>query len=156
MARMLDAVLPEGSAVRDFVEVGGLLASGVSIALVCSSIGGVVMDTFGFLATLVLFFAAGFFFLTSKARPTPSAPARDVCVLCGAACDVHARDNGSSMQVLKGNDNKAVHVQILFSTVFMISCSMFSLVLFEGGRILTQGGCWELSNRNHKGICSHQ
>jgi hypothetical protein len=50
----------------------------------------------------------------------------------------HARNNGSSMQVLKGNDNKAVHVQILFSTVFMISCSMFSLVLFEGGRILTQ------------------
>ena len=45
MSRMLDAVLPEGSAVRDFVEVGGLLASGVSIALVCSSIGGVVMDT---------------------------------------------------------------------------------------------------------------
>jgi hypothetical protein len=42
------------------------------------------------------------------------------------------------MQVLKGNDNKAVHIQILFSTVFMISCSMFSLVLFEGGRIFTQ------------------
>lgn len=80
MSRMLDAVLPEGSAVRDFVEVGGLLASGVSIALVCSSIGGVVMDTLGFLATLVLFFVAGFFFLTSKARPTPSAPARDACV----------------------------------------------------------------------------
>lgn len=85
-ARMLDAVLPEGSAVRDFVEVGALLACGVSIALVCSSIGGVIMDTLGFLATLVLFFAAGFFFLTSKALPTPSAPARDAYVLdCSAA-----------------------------------------------------------------------
>ena len=87
MSRMLDAVLPEGSAVRDFVEVGGLLASGVSIALVCSSIGGVVMDTLGFLATLVLFFVAGFFFLTSKARPTPSAPGmlRVCCAACGVA-----------------------------------------------------------------------
>ena len=42
------------------------------------------------------------------------------------------REDGPAVQVLKGNDNKAVHVQILFSTVFMISCSMFSLVLFEG------------------------
>jgi hypothetical protein len=40
--------------------------------------------------------------------------------------------------VLKGNDNKAVHVQILFSTVFMISCSMFSLVLFEGDHACPQ------------------
>jgi hypothetical protein len=35
-------------------------------------------------------------------------------------------------QVLKGNDNKAMQVQLLFSTIFMISCSMFSLLLFEG------------------------
>lgn len=51
----------------------------------------------------------------------------------------HTRDNLSYMQVLKGNDNKAVNVQILFSTVFMISCSMFSLVLFEGWRIFNHG-----------------
>lgn len=107
---LLNRLLPEGSAVRDFVEVGSMLASGVSIGLLCSSIGGVIMDTLGFLATLVLFFAAGFYFLTRK--------------------------------VLKGNDNKSIPVQLLFSTIFMISCSMFSLVLFEVLDVLTNARWW--------------
>lgn len=85
------------------------------------------MDTMGFLATLVLFFAAGFYFLTRKVfvlacvlvRPWERKPAPDVRFMV-------------QRQVLKGNDNKAIQVQLLFSSIFMISCSMFSLVLFEG------------------------
>ena len=69
LLRSLNILLPEGSAARDFIEVGSMLASGVSIGLLCSSIGGVVMDTLGFIATLVLFFAAGFYFLTRKVQP---------------------------------------------------------------------------------------
>eukprot|EP00277_Geminigera_cryophila_P016118 CAMPEP_0179438488 /NCGR_PEP_ID=MMETSP0799-20121207/22218_1 /TAXON_ID=46947 /ORGANISM="Geminigera cryophila, Strain CCMP2564" /LENGTH=520 /DNA_ID=CAMNT_0021220149 /DNA_START=153 /DNA_END=1715 /DNA_ORIENTATION=+ len=107
---VLNTLLPDGSAVRDFVEVGSMLATGVTIGLLCSSIGGVFMDTLGFVATLVLFFGAGFYFLTRK--------------------------------VLKGNDNKATQVQLLFSTIFMISCSMFSLVLFEVLDVLTQARWW--------------
>jgi len=64
---VLNMLLPDGSAVRDFVEVGSMLATGVTIGLLCSSIGGVFMDTLGFVATLILFFGAGFYFLTRKA-----------------------------------------------------------------------------------------
>ena len=72
LLRSLNILLPEGSAARDFIEVGSMLASGVSIGLLCSSIGGVVMDTLGFMATLVLFFAAGFYFLTRKVQQQKS------------------------------------------------------------------------------------
>jgi len=72
LLRSLNILLPEGSAARDFIEVGSMLASGVSIGLLCSSIGGVVMDTLGFIATLVLFFAAGFYFLTRKVQQQKS------------------------------------------------------------------------------------
>ena len=68
-AQIINRVIPEGSAVRDFLEVGSMLAAGVSIGLLCSSVGGVVMDAFGFVATLVLFFGAGFYFLTRKVGP---------------------------------------------------------------------------------------
>jgi|NorSeaMetagenome_1021524.scaffolds.fasta_scaffold470238_1 hypothetical protein len=99
MGSLIDSVLPEGSAVRDFVEVGSLLAAGVSIALVCSSIGGVVMDTLGFLATLVLFFAAGFFFLTRKAHAPLCPPG------CLRAAGRHAAGDSAvcgSMHVWRG------------------------------------------------------
>jgi len=74
---VLNTLLPDGSAVRDFVEVGSMLATGVTIGLLCSSIGGVFMDTLGFVATLVLFFGAGFYFLTRKARTRPVFPSLD-------------------------------------------------------------------------------
>lgn len=54
------------SAVRDFIEVGGLLGSGVVIGLLASRIGDVVMDVIGVCSTLVLFFAAGWLFLSRK------------------------------------------------------------------------------------------
>ena len=82
----------------------------MSIGLLCSSVGGLVMDALGFIATLVLFFVAGFYFLTRK--------------------------------VLKGNDTHAIQVQLLFSTIFMISCSMFSLVLFEVLDVLSHARWW--------------
>ena len=58
----------------------------------------------------MLFFVAGFYFLTRK--------------------------------VLKGNDTHAIQVQLLFSTIFMISCSMFSLVLFEVLDVLSHARWW--------------
>jgi hypothetical protein len=42
-----------------------MLTSGVSIGLLWSSIGDVVMYTLGLITNLVLFFAAGFYFLTT-------------------------------------------------------------------------------------------
>ena len=33
---VINRVLPEGSALRDFVEVGSMLAAGVAIAFMCS------------------------------------------------------------------------------------------------------------------------
>lgn len=39
MAEILNRVLPEGSALRDFVEVGSMLAAGVAIGLLCSRCG---------------------------------------------------------------------------------------------------------------------
>jgi len=36
---VLNRVLPEGSALRDFVEVGSMLAAGVAIGLLCSRCG---------------------------------------------------------------------------------------------------------------------
>jgi len=62
------------------------------------------------------------------------------------------------VQVLKGNDNKATQVQLLFSTIFMISCSMFSLVLFEGAFLPICFNCvftrHEIAAGEDKKVCS--
>jgi hypothetical protein len=98
------------AAVRDFIEVGGLLGSGVGIGLLCSKVGGTLMDAVGVFGTMVLFFAAGWLFLTRK--------------------------------VLKDHESKAFLVQTLFSSVFMMSCSMFCLVLFEVLDVLSHEARW--------------
>lgn len=64
LAGLLWAKIP--GSVRDFIEVGGLLGCGVIIGLLCSRVGGTVMDAVGVCGTLVLFFAAGWLFLTRK------------------------------------------------------------------------------------------
>ena len=96
--------------VRDFLEVGGLLGMGLGIGMLCSSIGGTVTDFFGIAATLGLFFAAGWLFLTRR--------------------------------VLKDQETKAWLVQSLFSVTFMLSCSMFCLVLFEVLDVLSHDARW--------------
>jgi hypothetical protein len=96
--------------VRDFLEVGGLLGMGLGIGMLCSRIGGVWTDYVGIAATLVLFFAAGWLFLTRR--------------------------------VLKDQETKAWFVQSLFSSTFMLSCSMFCLVLFEVLDVLSHNARW--------------
>jgi hypothetical protein len=96
--------------VRDFLEVGGLLGMGLGIGMLCSGIGGTIADFFGIAATLGLFFAAGWLFLTRR--------------------------------VLKDQETKAWLIQSLFSITFMLSCSMFCLVLFEVLDVLSHDARW--------------
>mmetsp|Transcript_8591 Transcript_8591/g.20289 ORF Transcript_8591/g.20289 Transcript_8591/m.20289 type:complete len:496 (+) Transcript_8591:136-1623(+) len=98
------------SALKEITEVGGLLGLGLGIGILCSGIGGWFMDAVGIIATLVLFFAAGWIFLSRK--------------------------------VLKDHESKAWLVQGLFSTIFMLSFSMFSLVLFEVLGVFSHGVRW--------------
>lgn len=96
--------------VRDFLEVGGLLGMGLGIGMLCSGIGGTIADFVGISATLGLFFAAGWLFLTRR--------------------------------VLKDQETKAWLIQSLFSITFMLSCSMFCLVLFEVLDVLSHNARW--------------
>jgi hypothetical protein len=52
-------------------------------------------------------------------------------------------------QVLKDHEAKEWLVQSLFSLIFMISCSMFSLVLFEVAVLLTHPSDYECPSVRH-------
>uniref|UniRef100_A0A7S0HWW1 Abscisic acid G-protein coupled receptor-like domain-containing protein n=1 Tax=Hanusia phi TaxID=3032 RepID=A0A7S0HWW1_9CRYP len=98
------------SAVRDFLEVGSLLGMGVGIGLLCSRVRGAVMDFIGIGSTWMLFFAAGWLFLSRK--------------------------------IMKDHESRSLLVQTMFSATFMLSCSMFSLVLFEVLDVLSHDARW--------------
>lgn len=55
-------------ALLEWLEVGSLLGMGVMIGIVSSGIGGAFFDALGVAGTLLIFFAAGWLFLTRKVR----------------------------------------------------------------------------------------
>ena len=55
-------------ALLEWLEVGSLLGMGVMIGIVSSGIGGAFFDALGVAGTLLIFFAAGWLFLTRKVQ----------------------------------------------------------------------------------------
>jgi hypothetical protein len=58
-------------ALREWLEVGSLLGMGILTGMVFSRIGGNFMDALGVAGTLMIFFAAGWLFLTRKVSGPP-------------------------------------------------------------------------------------
>jgi len=161
-------------ALREWLEVGSLLGMGILTGMVFSRIGGNFMDALGVAGTLMIFFAAGWLFLTRKVSGPPrlslcmkralslrwySLPAPTLessqrglaeVSLAGKAGRVSKGVARQGLiwgvmraQVLKDHEAKEWLVQSLFSLIFMISCSMFSLVLFEVAVCLTHPSDYE-------------
>jgi hypothetical protein len=146
--------------VRDFIEVGGLLGCAVMIGLLCSRIGGQVMDAVGVICNLVIFFAAGWLFLTRKVLKDHDAKAFLVQSLFSVMMSFQmplfsfplslnylpfapSRESHPPLpSCLSRKNGKTDPVFLGSQTVFMVSCSMFCLILFEVLDVLSHEARW--------------